>query len=214
MTAEDGRYRVPMTADLEPLGDNWRGEWDAQAEAANDEIDRLWEGEETCATELRRLDLQQREEIVTLRNRVAYLQDALAHEAGRYLNQMMLRERAEHTTAQADRQLHGQVRGNAKLLAQLKAQGAAMRAAGLHDRPLNFPDDSERALESVDPPKGEGVSEEQAKKIVEGVQSFAEEMRAKNIHVGMGANPVCVTCGEAWPCAASGESVDPETAEK
>lgn len=41
----------------------------------------------------------------------------------------------------------------------------------------------------------------------EQVGNFADEMRAKGIHVGLGANPRCVTCGERWPCTAgvSGE---------
>ncbi len=45
--------------------------------------------------------------------------------------------------------------------------------------------------------------EETARRIVQGVKSFAEEMREKNIHVGMGRNPRCVNCGEAWPCSGS-----------
>lgn len=35
------------------------------------------------------------------------------------------------------------------------------------------------------------------------VRGFAAEMQEKGIHVGMGSNPRCVTCGETWPCAAS-----------
>jgi len=35
------------------------------------------------------------------------------------------------------------------------------------------------------------------------VQSFIEEMREQGIHVGLGAPPRCVTCGDDWPCAAS-----------
>lgn len=31
-------------------------------------------------------------------------------------------------------------------------------------------------------------------------QGFAAEMQKKNIHVGLGADPVCVTCGKRWPC--------------
>lgn len=70
--------------------------------------------------------------------RVAELERALAHEVERYLNQLHLRERAEHTAAQIRQQLAAQIRGNAKLLAQLKIQGAALRAAGIEDRPLSF----------------------------------------------------------------------------
>lgn len=37
--------------------------------------------------------------------------------------------------------------------------------------------------------------------ILGGIQSFAEEMRAKGIHVALGTNyPVCVTCGRPFPC--------------
>lgn len=42
-------------------------------------------------------------------------------------------------------------------------------------------------------------------RLLGGVQSFADEMREKGIHVGLGANPRCVTCGESWPCRASTE---------
>lgn len=35
------------------------------------------------------------------------------------------------------------------------------------------------------------------------VQNFADEMREKGIHVGLGATPRCVNCGELWPCAGS-----------
>lgn len=38
-------------------------------------------------------------------------------------------------------------------------------------------------------------------RIQNGLKGFAEEMRAKGIHVGMGRDPRCVTCGEAWPCS-------------
>ena len=40
-------------------------------------------------------------------------------------------------------------------------------------------------------------------RVLAGVLGFANEMRAKDIHVGMGRNPHCVTCGESWPCSAS-----------
>lgn len=70
--------------------------------------------------------------------RIAELERLLEHEVERYLNQMLLRERAEHRAHQAENQLIGQVRGNAKLLAQLKAQGAALRSLGANDRPLGF----------------------------------------------------------------------------
>jgi hypothetical protein len=39
--------------------------------------------------------------------------------------------------------------------------------------------------------------------LIEGTKSFADEMREKGIHVGMGAGPICVTCGEQWPCRGS-----------
>lgn len=42
------------------------------------------------------------------------------------------------------------------------------------------------------------------KRLLTGVQDFADEMREKDIHVGMpvGAEHVvrCVTCGKVWPC--------------
>lgn len=44
---------------------------------------------------------------------------------------------------------------------------------------------------------------DEIKRIVGGVQSFAEDMRRQNIHVGLGSQPHCVTCGEPWPCRAS-----------
>lgn len=40
-------------------------------------------------------------------------------------------------------------------------------------------------------------------KVTDGVRGFAAEMQEKGIHVGLGSNPRCVTCGEAWPCAGS-----------
>lgn len=47
---------------------------------------------------------------------------------------------------------------------------------------------------------------EEAKNLLVGLQGFADEMKAKGIHVGLGADPRCVTCGEAWPCASAGGS--------
>ena len=41
------------------------------------------------------------------------------------------------------------------------------------------------------------------KQVTSGVSGFVADMRAQNIHVGMGSNPTCVTCGEPWPCTAS-----------
>ena len=49
------------------------------------------------------------------------------------------------------------------------------------------------------------TSHEQVRRAMEGMKSFAQDMREQGIHVGMGANPVCVTCGERWPCVASSE---------
>lgn len=56
---------------------------------------------------------------------------------------------------------------------------------------------------------GEAVSDdviEEMKQAVrqfrEGARSFADEMRAKDIHVGMGKPGTCVTCDETWPCSA------------
>lgn len=47
-----------------------------------------------------------------------------------------------------------------------------------------------------------------------GIAGFAEEMKAKDIHVGMhgrnvglGPQPRCVVCGEVWPCEQSGASL-------
>lgn len=42
--------------------------------------------------------------------------------------------------------------------------------------------------------------ERQARRLVDGVRVFAEAMQAAGIHVGMGRDPRCVCCGEAWPC--------------
>lgn len=38
---------------------------------------------------------------------------------------------------------------------------------------------------------------------------FAEEMRAKGIHVGLGTPPACVICG-TWPCATLSKGADGE----
>lgn len=38
-------------------------------------------------------------------------------------------------------------------------------------------------------------------KFQQGLSGFAAEMKAKNIHVGMGTPPTCVNCGESWPCS-------------
>lgn len=37
--------------------------------------------------------------------------------------------------------------------------------------------------------------------LLSGIRSFAQDMRDAGIHVGMGRNPKCVTCGEPWPCS-------------
>lgn len=37
----------------------------------------------------------------------------------------------------------------------------------------------------------------------QGVSNFADDIKAKGIHLGLGADPVCVTCGEKWPCSGS-----------
>lgn len=42
--------------------------------------------------------------------------------------------------------------------------------------------------------------------VLAGPANFAQAMRAEGIHVGMGRNPVCVTCGEEWPCSAEQEA--------
>lgn len=44
-------------------------------------------------------------------------------------------------------------------------------------------------------------------KAIAGVNSFAEAMKTKGIHLGMGSNPTCVCCGETWPCSTE-RSVD------
>lgn len=43
-----------------------------------------------------------------------------------------------------------------------------------------------------------------------GVRGFAADMKVKGIHVGMGRNPRCVTCGEMWPCPSSGNPKEPQ----
>lgn len=35
------------------------------------------------------------------------------------------------------------------------------------------------------------------------IKGFVEDMKAKDIHVGMGVKPYCVTCDEPWPCRIS-----------
>jgi hypothetical protein len=32
------------------------------------------------------------------------------------------------------------------------------------------------------------------------IEAFAQEMKAQNIHVGLGNPPRCVVDGERWPC--------------
>jgi hypothetical protein len=44
------------------------------------------------------------------------------------------------------------------------------------------------------------------KNLITGVSAFTADMRAKGIHVGMGRDPHCVTCGETWPCPSSKDS--------
>ena len=57
-----------------------------------------------------------------------------------------------------------------------------------------------------DPVTGNEAEIEQAAELVQrvarGIRSFAEEMRAQGIHVGIGSPPRCV-CGNSWPCKAS-----------
>lgn len=43
--------------------------------------------------------------------------------------------------------------------------------------------------------------EDDVKLVQQRVKSFAEEMREKGIHLGMGKPAQCVTCGEPWPCS-------------
>jgi hypothetical protein len=40
-------------------------------------------------------------------------------------------------------------------------------------------------------------------RVMRDLAGFAEDMRAKGIHVGIGSDPYCVTCGQRWPCPAS-----------
>ena len=35
------------------------------------------------------------------------------------------------------------------------------------------------------------------------IAGFAADMKAQNLHVGMGSPPRCVTCDNAWPCPGS-----------
>jgi len=37
--------------------------------------------------------------------------------------------------------------------------------------------------------------------VISGVHSFAAEMKAQGIHVGLGSPPHCVVDGETWPCS-------------
>lgn len=32
------------------------------------------------------------------------------------------------------------------------------------------------------------------------VRRFFQDLADKDLHVGVGAEPVCVTCGQHWPC--------------
>jgi hypothetical protein len=51
-----------------------------------------------------------------------------------------------------------------------------------------------------------GAGEGFAKRVVAAFSEgggFAADMKAAGIHVGMGRDPRCVNCGEAWPCAGS-----------
>ena len=45
------------------------------------------------------------------------------------------------------------------------------------------------------------TGESKLKSVLAGPANFAQAMRSKGIHLGMGRNPVCVTCGETWPCS-------------
>lgn len=44
------------------------------------------------------------------------------------------------------------------------------------------------------------AAEREVRRAVDGVRSFAEEMRERGIHVGLGRPARCVTCDEPWPC--------------
>ncbi len=79
-------------------------------------------------------------DLAAARRRIAELERMLEHEAERYLTQLHRSEKAEKIARTAERQLYGQTRGNAKLLAQIKAQGAILRSRGIEDRPIGFPD--------------------------------------------------------------------------
>lgn len=63
--------------------------------------------------------------------------------------------------------------------------------------------DQEGGIVSDSAPLAGGfVDPEQAtKKVLASVQAFADDMRAKGIHVGLGSR--CVTCSEVWPCSDS-----------
>ena len=50
------------------------------------------------------------------------------------------------------------------------------------------------------------TGESKLKSVLAGPANFAQAMRAEGIHVGMGRNPVCVTCGEEWPCSTEQEA--------
>lgn len=39
--------------------------------------------------------------------------------------------------------------------------------------------------------------------IVANARAFGDEMKAQEIHVGVGAPPICVVCGITWPCNAA-----------
>lgn len=53
-----------------------------------------------------------------------------------------------------------------------------------------------------------GEVEEAVADVAQRVGGFAQDMRDQGIHVGLGPKGVarCVTCGELWPCGASGAS--------
>ena len=50
------------------------------------------------------------------------------------------------------------------------------------------------------------TGESKLKSVLAGPANFAQAMRSKGIHLGMGRNPVCVTCGETWPCSTEREA--------
>lgn len=51
-------------------------------------------------------------------------------------------------------------------------------------------------------------------RVLAGLDVWAEQMRARGIHVGLGAVPlcVCVNCGKPWPCDGAGSL--PEQAQR